>query len=80
MPRVRALAEEAEPQAPGNLEWLHPLADSVIGSVGSIEGADVVSAQFFNNIQTLDVSLSRTMFGLVSEHMRRLHCSRFGLT
>lgn len=54
MPRVRALAEEAEPQAPGNLEWLHPLADSVIGSVGSIERADAVSAQFFDDLQTLD--------------------------
>lgn len=54
IPRIRALARQAEPQAPGNLEWLDALASNVIESAGTIEGADAVNAQFFDDLQTLD--------------------------
>lgn len=52
--RIRTLAREAEPQAPGNLAWLDTLAGNVIGAAGAVERADAVNVQFFDDLQTLD--------------------------
>ncbi|HEY1808200.1 MAG TPA: hypothetical protein VGG42_06540 [Acidobacteriaceae bacterium] len=52
--RVRALARATEPQPAGSLIWLDTLAGNVIGAAGAVEGADVVNAQFFDDLQTLD--------------------------
>lgn len=54
LPRIRALAAEAEPQASENFGWLDALAEDVIQSAAAIEGADATNAQFFDDLQTLD--------------------------
>jgi len=52
--RVRALAEQSEVEAGGELAWLDALAGNVIDAVGSIETADAIQAQFFDDLHTLD--------------------------
>ena len=52
--RVRSLARESEPQAAGNFQWLDTLAGDVIGAAGESETTDAISAQFFDDLHTLE--------------------------
>lgn len=52
--RVRILAGESEPHAPETFQWLDTLAGDVIGAASEIKTTDAVTAQFFDDLQTLD--------------------------
>ncbi|MCX6593687.1 MAG: hypothetical protein NTZ56_19400 [Acidobacteria bacterium] len=52
--RVRSLAEQSAVDTGGELAWLDALAANVIDSVGSVETADALQAQFFDDLHTLD--------------------------
>jgi hypothetical protein len=52
--RVQALAEQSDVDPGGEFAWLDALSANVIDAVGSVETADAVQAQFFDDLHTLD--------------------------